>query len=277
MDYEMLNGFSPKLLDVVVRDASFWHKSDCLLERTFTRMHVLACVYAGGASLRLGEKQWELEPGCVFQIWPGERMRMETHWREPICFYSVHYQYGVLYWKGGKGEWREASGPLPLGEVLPGVGGPDAREAFERLHRIWHEKEAGHEWEARVEFLDAVRLAARGGQRKRAADEAAGAAAVREAIAYMKSHYRQPLSRNAVAQRVALSPAYFSSLFKSHTGYSPVQYIHRLRLDRAKQLLRESGMPIWQVAEEVGFADSFYFTRLFTKETGMSPREYRQA
>lgn len=277
MDYELLTGFSPKLLDVVVRDAPYWQMSDCQLSRDYTQLHVLAYVYAGSGSLRLGEKQWELKPGTIFQVWPGERMLIETGRSEPVCFYSVHYQYGVLHWEGGRGEWRESTGPLPLGEVLPGAYGLAAREAFERLYRIWNGKDAGHEWEARIEFLSAVRLAVEGGVRKRAVDEAAGAAAVREAIAYMKSHYQQELSRNAVAQQVALSPAYFSSLFKSHTGYTPIQYIHRLRLDRAKQLLREGGMPIRQVAEEVGFADSFYFTRLFTKETGMSPREYRQA
>lgn len=277
MDYDLLNGFSPKLLDVVVRDAPYWHRYECENLRESTRLHVLAYVYAGSGSLRLGDRQWELKPGMVFQVWPGERMLIHTKWNEPVCFYSVHYLYGVLHWEGCTAEWRESSGPLPLGVVLPDVGGPDAREAFERLYRIWQDKDGGSEWEARIEFLSTVRLVAAGGRRKRSADEAAGAAAIREAISYMKAHYRKELSRNAIAQEVSLSPAYFSSLFKSHTGYTPIQYIHRLRLDRAKRLLREGEMPIWRVAEEVGFADSFYFTRLFTKETGMSPRDYRHA
>ncbi|MDF2721720.1 MAG: transcriptional regulator [Paenibacillus sp.] len=278
MNVELLNGFSPKLLDVVVRDAPYWHLSKYQLIKEYTKLHVLAYVYSGGGSLQLGDnKKWELTPGMFFQVWPGERMIIETKTKDPLCFYSAHYQYGVVHWEGVKGEWREASGPLPIGEVLTDAGGPIALGAFERLYRIWHDKQAGYEWDALVEFLGAVRQAVAGKGRKRAVEEAAGATAIREAVAYMKAHYQKELSRNVLAQQVALSPAYFSSLFKSHTGLTPIQYIHRLRLDRAKQLLREGGMPIRQVAEEVGFADSFYFTRLFTKETGLSPRDYRHA
>ncbi|MBM7563995.1 AraC-like DNA-binding protein [Paenibacillus sacheonensis] len=56
----------------------------------------------------------------------------------------------------------------------------------------------------------------------------------------MKSHYSEALDRDTVAREVALSPAYYSSLFKRHTDYSPIQYLKRLRLDRAKLLLRQT-------------------------------------
>jgi len=79
-----------------------------------------------------------------------------------------------------------------------------------------------------------------------------------------------------LADRVSLSAGHFTALFKQHTGCALTEFITRLRLDRAKQLLRETDMPIYKISEDVGYADSFYFTRQFGKETGMSPREFRQ-
>ncbi|AFC28976.1 transcriptional regulator [Paenibacillus mucilaginosus 3016] len=277
MDYEFLNGFSPKLLDVVVRDAAFWAQSDYRLLRERTRLHILAFVHRGEGTLSVDGKEWRLRPHTLFQVWPGQRMQIETSREQPVCFYSVHYQYGLLQWEGVKAQWREAEGPLPFGDLLACMGSPELHEVFERMYRVWGGKDAGYEWDVKVRFLEAVRLAAAGSVMSRSAEDADGAAAVREAISYMKTHYQQELSRDLMAQHVGLSPAYFSSLFKKQTGTSPIRYLNRLRLDRAKQLLRQSGMPVKQVSEEVGFLDSFYFTRLFTKETGMSPREYRKA
>ncbi|TVX99438.1 AraC family transcriptional regulator [Paenibacillus cremeus] len=278
MDYEFLNGFSPKLLNVVTRDPGFWRDFSYRLMRERTSLHILAYVYGGSGKLQFGHREVGLRAGMVFQLWPGLRMVLETTAEDPICFYSVHFQYGVLHWDGVQATWRQGSGPLLIGDTIMNLeaAGPELREAFERLYRLWSEKDAGYEWESRVVMLEAVRLVA-AGEARDSVGKGGSATAVREAIVYMKNHYSKEIGREDVARHVALSPAYLSSKFKKHTGSSPIQYLNKLRLDHAKQLLRQSEMPIRQVAEEVGFADSFYFSRLFTKETGMSPREYRKA
>jgi transcriptional regulator GlxA family with amidase domain len=98
---------------------------------------------------------------------------------------------------------------------------------------------------------------------------------VREAILFMNEHYMEPLTRDALAEHVSLSPGYFSVAFKQVTGQSPIQYLSRIRMDRAKSLLKMSKLPVSQVAIEVGITDPFYFSRIFTSYVGMPPRDFR--
>ncbi|MGG1515419.1 helix-turn-helix transcriptional regulator [Paenibacillus oryzisoli] len=277
MDYDFFNSFSPKILDVVERDLSFWQTWGYQLLRERTRMHIFALVVAGEGTITVGNGERQpLREGTLFQVWPGNRMDIVTSPEKTLCFYSVHYQYGRLQWDGIKADWQGAEGPLPIDHVLPGLGTRDLEERFERLLRCWIQKEAGFEWETRVDFLGLVQAAVAAAAGRRGAEEAGAAAIVREAIAYMKTNFREELTREMMAGHASLSPAYFSSLFKKHTGYSPIQYLTRIRIDHAKQLLRESSLPIRQVAEESGIPDSFYFTRIFSRETGLTPSHYRQ-
>lgn len=278
MDYDFFNSLSPKMLDVVKRDPVFWQSSNYRIVREKTLMHIFGFVVEGEGSIRLeGHAQQELRQGTVFQVWPGNHMEIITSPEKPLCFYSVHYQYGLLQWDGIKAYWQVAEGPLPMGNVLPGIGNQSMEDDFKQIFEIWHEKEAGFEWETRVGFLNLIKEVTAATARRRSAEESGAASLIREAIDFMKMRYEEDLTRETMAKRASLSPSYFSSLFKKHTGYSPIQYLTRIRLDKAKQLLKESRMPIKQVAEEVGFVDSFYFTRLFTRETGLTPSQYRHA
>jgi AraC-like DNA-binding protein len=277
MDFGLLEGFHAKLLDVVHRNEAYWRTYDYLLERKKTKLHVLAYVTSGSGMLQIGEKKQELKPGMLFQVWPGNYLKITTGAADLLSFYSVHFWYGVVRWQGMQGMWHPGEGPLPFSECMKVSAGTDMYNSFADLFKTWSAKEASRVWEANIRFLHIIKTAVDCSVMQRSAEEASGARAVREALAYIKLHYKEPLTREKIARHVSLSPAYFSSLFKSHTGYTPVEYIHRLRLDRARQLLRTTDLSVREVAEQVGFADSFYFTRLFTKDTGISPREYRQA
>lgn len=99
---------------------------------------------------------------------------------------------------------------------------------------------------------------------------------IRQACEHAEKHYMQELTLAAASRQAGLSASHFSALFKQHTGDSYVNYINRLRIDKAKQLLLEPDLKIYQVAEMVGFSSIPYFTRLFKTVAGMSPNEYRK-
>lgn len=93
---------------------------------------------------------------------------------------------------------------------------------------------------------------------------------------YVAEHFGEDLTLSIVAVQACLSPNYFSSIFKLHSGMSFSEYLNNVRISAAKQLLAESDLLIYEVAEKCGYHDSFYFNRVFKKMTGISPGAYKK-
>ena len=99
---------------------------------------------------------------------------------------------------------------------------------------------------------------------------------VREAKDFIQAQYAAGISLEEVAQHVQLAPTYFSQLFKQETGKTYNEFLTDVRLEAAKTLLEDSDFGIAQVAEQVGYTDSRYFSKLFQKKVGIRPKEYRK-
>ncbi|MBQ7182681.1 MAG: helix-turn-helix transcriptional regulator [Clostridia bacterium] len=95
------------------------------------------------------------------------------------------------------------------------------------------------------------------------------------AMNYLVEHFREPITLEECARTVQLSVGRFGHLFTEYYGISPHRFLLSLRLDEARDLLINSGMSINRVAEKTGFLDPCYFSRLFKKYTGLTPKEYR--
>ncbi len=98
---------------------------------------------------------------------------------------------------------------------------------------------------------------------------------VQHAIHFMSENLNKKISLSDIAREVKLSASYFSHLFESKTGSSPLKYMGLMRIQEACRYLDFTDMKISQISPLVGFEDPFYFSRLFTKYMGMSPSEYR--
>jgi YesN/AraC family two-component response regulator len=99
---------------------------------------------------------------------------------------------------------------------------------------------------------------------------------VRKAMAFIQQSYQEPLSRHDLARHVSMSEDYLTYCFRQEIGMTPIAYLNRYRIAQAKRLLKESDSTITQIALEVGFSDSGYFSRVFRRETGMSPEAFRR-
>ncbi|MVQ40182.1 response regulator [Paenibacillus anseongensis] len=95
------------------------------------------------------------------------------------------------------------------------------------------------------------------------------------AVDYMEKHYTEPLTMNRVAEHLFLNPSYFSKIFHEKTGETFSKYLIRLRVNRAKELLKVSTLKIYEVAEQVGYQDFRHFVKLFKEQEGMTPAQYR--
>ena len=104
-----------------------------------------------------------------------------------------------------------------------------------------------------------------------------GDSAVSRARAYLSRHFSDPnLMLQDVADEVHMSQSHFSTVFAQETGLTFTQYLTALRINKAKELLEATEMRSSQIAAEVGYNDSHYFSYLFKKTAGMTPSDWRR-
>lgn len=95
-------------------------------------------------------------------------------------------------------------------------------------------------------------------------------------IEEMQKNINQPLMLEDLAESAKLSVSHFSALFREKTGYPPMEYFTHLKVQKACQYLLLTNLKIKDIAAELGIADHYYFSRLFTKVMGASPNHYRK-
>lgn len=96
------------------------------------------------------------------------------------------------------------------------------------------------------------------------------------ALEFMQEHLADELTREDVARAAGLSPSHFSHLMRARTNWSFTALLARLRIDRACHLLAQTEHPLASIAQDCGFSDQSYFTRVFRKCTGQTPGNYRE-
>lgn len=97
-----------------------------------------------------------------------------------------------------------------------------------------------------------------------------------QCMTYIQENYSKDLSLEEIARRFDFNYSYFSSYFKKISGLKFTDYLAKVRLQKAKDLLRTTDKKVYDIALEVGYANSQYFYRVFKKEFGLSPEEFRR-
>ena len=96
------------------------------------------------------------------------------------------------------------------------------------------------------------------------------------AVTYFNENYNQDISIENYAQTRGMSVSWFIRNFKKYTGMTPMQFIVSLRVNNAQILLEQTNYSIYEIAKIVGYDDQLYFSRLFRKQKGFSPSQYRK-
>jgi AraC-like DNA-binding protein len=224
------------------------------------------------------EMEWEGSQGTRQQqiLLPGDVLFVPAqgwnspHWQQPtttlsLLFGKQQLGYSLLGWDG--------ENTLPLGKDNVARRGPRVGSfMLQALNELsWHQSDRptarflvkGLLSHALDLFGTSVRTASR-------------SQALFDAVrGHLEEHYREPLTRESVAQAFYISPNYLSHLFQKAGGVGFNEYLNHVRLEQAKHLLKRYDMKVKEVAHACGFVDSNYFCRLFRKNTERSPSEYR--
>lgn len=120
-------------------------------------------------------------------------------------------------------------------------------------------------------FFDQVQELA--GQR----DEKETDPGIKRVLAFIEDHYSDTLSLTSVAAAFHFNPSYFSTYFSTHTGEGFNEYVTKMRIEKAVELLQDRSISISEISGRVGYADHSYFCKVFKKQKGMSPSRYRKA
>lgn len=95
-------------------------------------------------------------------------------------------------------------------------------------------------------------------------------------VSFLNENYMRPVSLETISKSIYLSPAYVSKVFKEETGETPINYLIKLRLSKAREMLLNGGHSIKEVARSVGYEDVYYFSKLFKKYNRVSPSGVRK-
>ena len=93
---------------------------------------------------------------------------------------------------------------------------------------------------------------------------------------YIAGHYMEKITTEDLAEHLEISSGHFSRLFKKQVGVSFVKYLNQYRMDQAEELLRNTNLKVYEVAERVGIPDYIYFTQVFRSIKGMVPTDIRK-
>jgi AraC-like DNA-binding protein len=231
--------------------------------------HILIYCTGGKGWYQYSGRRVEIAANEFFSLPAGQSHRYGAHPKDPWTIYFIHFA-------GERSAFFLTDTVTGRGEkaVVPGIP-----ERLQYIDEILHALELGYAvdnlcyvntflWHLLGSFFYPRQF-----MRSRYLIAPTPAEA---AIHFMQANLKRSMALTAMAEHANLSPSHFSAVFKKETGYSPIDYFNRLKIQKACQYLDLSDLRIKEISTNLGFDDPHYFSRLFTAVMGEPPTEYRK-
>ncbi|WP_159888355.1 response regulator transcription factor [Paenibacillus puerhi] len=169
----------------------------------------------------------------------------------------------------GYADFQYAQSAIQLGVVNYLLKPVHKRKLIEAVEEAIHAQEQRERVETMEKLVDPLLMHAK-------AETKQYSPPIRQAVQFIEEQLHEPLGMSDIAAQIHLNPSYFSSLFKEQTGLTFSEYVTRKRLQKAKELLVQTRIPVADISDRVGYQTAKYFIKLFKDYEGISPTQYRK-
>ena len=247
----------------------FYGRSRFATARTDKESYLLFYTVAGAGLIEQGVQQVELPAGSALLL----------NCRSPQSYCTAPGQQSWQHtWVhlDGAGVANLAETLLPQNRLTPvRVSAWEMQPLFDTIFAEWDRGTVAAQIETgltlhRMLALMAARLLAGDASRS-------NRALIEQATGYIRAHYAEPLSLDALLAQTPVSKSWFLRLFRQYTGTTPYNFLLSTRITRAKELLVLTDFAVSEVAHQVGFGDESNFSTRFTAMVGQSPQQYRKS
>lgn len=231
---------------------------------------LLILTVAGAGQVECGSGTILTGRGTVTLYQPGAAQRYFTdpqtkRWHLLWSHFHPRTHWGVWL------NWPEVSHGLRSMTLSDPVIFSEVRKALLDTIRFGRQAPQSQASDLAANALERALLWIHATNKSRAPDER-----VQKAVDVLAAHLHEPFSLARLARTCGLSVSRLAHLFSDQIGMPPQQYLEELRLQRAAQLLRSTGLRIGEIATESGYAGAFYFSARFRRKFGLSPSQYRR-
>ena len=251
---DQLKAAMPEISYVVHRKCN----ADWVIENKVIDFHDLAYIISGKGVYLIDGTENEIAAGDLVYIPSGCVRQAWTSPDEPLEIYAINFEL-------------DPDEPLPFSFVSRIGHDTKIIDFFTRLTRVWREREALYDVEASALALQIiVELTRRLFGNK---PENEGDLRIERIKDYINDNYDKPLSVPELANIVGLHPAYLGTMFMRCESCSIKEYINKIRISQAYEIIRTEMLPLNEVAYSCGYTDTFYFSRVFKKCIGVPPSQ----
>lgn len=247
----------------------FYGRSRFATARTDKESYLLFYTVTGAGLIEQGSQQVELPAGSALLL----------NCRTPQSYCTAPGQQSWQHtWVhlDGAGVANLAETLLPQNRLTPvRVSAWEMQPLFDTIFAEWDRGTVAAQIETgltlhRMLALMAARLLAGDASRS-------NRALIEQATGYIRAHYAEPLSLDALLAQMPVSKSWFLRLFRQYTGTTPYNFLLSTRITRAKELLVLTDFAVSEIAHQVGFGDESNFSTRFTAMVGQSPQQYRKS
>jgi len=241
---------------------------DYSIHRTTFPFYSVEYVLRGRGSLKLEGRNHELLPGRLFSYGPGVRHDITSDPADPLVKYFVDFT-------GREGLKLLQSARLAPGRVAQVFPPHEAQGIFDELIHAGI-KGTKQSTTLCARLLECLLLKIAGLRAPLEGKETRAFSTYQQCRQHVQRHFLRLKTLGQVAQECHVDAAYLCRLFRRYDHQSPYQYLLRLKLNAAAELLQSPEALVKQVAEQIGFSDPFHFSRTFKSIFGLSPDAFRR-